>query len=147
MFDNMIKNFELYAVDAKRYTKTGEKVGQVRIDLNNTITSIAPLDASNSTIEFRFSVRYGAIGHITIEGRLVYNGNDAEELWKMWTERSQMPDKIAEEIHTAIMGNSLPSAFQISREIRLPPPVPLPKVNITKKKDNSGRFSADGMYS
>ena len=146
MADNMIKNFELYAVDAKRYTKTGEKVGQVRIDLNNTITSIAPVDSSNSRIEFRFSVRYGAIGHITIEGRLVYSSSDAEDLWKMWAEKSQMPDKAAEEIHTAIMGNCLPSAFQISREIRLPPPVPIPKVNIAKK-DDTHRFTADGMYS
>jgi hypothetical protein len=45
-----------------------------------------------------------------------------------------MPNDVATEIHTTIMNNCIPEAMLLARDIRLPPPIPMPKVNIQAKK-------------
>ena len=41
-----------------------------------------------------------------------------------------MPPEVAQEIHTIIMTNCIPEAVLLARELRLPPPIPIPQVNI-----------------
>src|SRR5207253_4163402 len=41
----------------------------------------------------------------------------------------QMPPDVAQEIHTVIMTNCIPEAVLLARELRLPPPIPIPQVN------------------
>jgi hypothetical protein len=44
-----------------------------------------------------------------------------------------MPDEAANLVHNTIVSNCIPTALLVARDIRLPPPFPLPRVNIQKK--------------
>lgn len=128
-----VKGFELTSIEARRFTKSGERHANIRIDHNSSVTLISQVSEKEANVDFRFTANYSGIGIIKIEGRLTYEG-DAKGLYEQWSSSSQMPNKTANEIHTSIMNNCLPEAMLIARDIRLPPPIPLPKVNIKTSK-------------
>ena len=128
-----IKNFELLSIEAKRFTKLGEKPKNIRIDHNSIVTLISPLDDQDAAIDFRFTANYIGVGVIKIEGRIIYQG-DPVGLSTKWSETGQMPNNVASEVHNVVMSNCIPEAMFLARDIRLPPPVPLPKVNIQAGK-------------
>jgi hypothetical protein len=43
-----------------------------------------------------------------------------------------MPPEVANEIHSVIMTNCIPEAVILARELRLPPPIPIPQVNVAQ---------------
>ncbi len=128
-----VKFVELVSIDAKRFSKRGERIGQVRIDNNSTVTLVTEVSDKEANIDFRYTAGYGPIGTIKIEGRIIYEG-DAPALAKQWSSKMNMPENVASEIHTAIMRTCMPEAVLIARDIHLPSPMPLPNVNIQKKK-------------
>ncbi|TET89842.1 MAG: hypothetical protein E3J35_08665 [Methanomassiliicoccales archaeon] len=134
-----IKQFELTSIDGKRFSKTGEKHRNIRIDHNSTVTLIVELNDREASVDFRFTATYSGLGVIKIEGNMVYVG-DAAALAKKWSAEGKMPDNVASEIHTTIMNNCIPEAVMIARDVRLPPPIPMPKVSIKGKgaKPSSG---------
>ena len=134
-----IKAFELSAIDGRRFSKTGEKIGNVRIDHNSTVTLITELNNKEANIDFRFTANYSGLGFIKIEGRIVLEC-DAPALARNWASTNQMPDEVANEIHRVIITNCIPEAVLVAKEIRLPPPVPLPQINVKagKMKPSSG---------
>lgn len=135
-----IKDIEINLIDARRVSKRGEKLANIRIDNNSTVTLISPGSNGEAAIEFRYTANYGGIGSIRIEGALTYSGN-VDELMKMWASTNNMPDDIASEIHTAIMSACVPEAVTISRDIKLPPPIPLPQINIKKSDKKQSKSS------
>lgn len=130
-----IKSVEITSIDARRFTKPGEKVPNVRIDNNSSVTLITPMNDEEANVEFRYTASYGGVGSIRLEGLIVYTGQ-VKELSTKWINEGNMPDNIAGEIHTAIMRVCVPEAIILSREIKLPPPIPLPNINFKKKKQN-----------
>jgi hypothetical protein len=135
-----VKSVDLTSIDARRFSKPEEKIRNVRIDNNSTVTLITELNDTEASIDFRYTANYGGIGMIKIEGTIVYEG-EASALAQRWGAKNNMPDEVASEIHTAIMRVCVPEAMLISRDIKLPPPFPLPQVNIQKKgksKPSSG---------
>lgn len=132
-----IKMFELTSIDARRFTKHGEKHKNIRIDHNSSVTLVTELNDKEAKVDFRFTANYAGLGMIRIEGSLIYEG-DALSLTKQWSTNNNMPDNVAGEIHTTIMNNCIPEAMLLARDIRLPPPIPMPKVNIRGKKKGSG---------
>lgn len=127
-----VKTIEMVSIEAKRFVKREEKITQLRVDSNSTVTMITVLNDKEANIEFRFVTSYGYVGNITICGKLIYLG-DAYDLEHRWKSTSNMPNEIASEIHTAIMQACIPEAVIIAKEINLPPPIPLPKVMFEKK--------------
>jgi hypothetical protein len=127
-----IKSFELASIDGKRFTKRGEKLRQIRIDHNSTVTLITEINKKEANVDFRFTANYSGMGVIKIEGRMIFEG-DAPSLVKEWSTTGKMPEEVANQIHTTIMNNCIPEAVLIARDIHLPPPIPLPRVNIKKR--------------
>lgn len=127
-----VKSLELTSVEARRFTKRNEKVRNIRIDNNSTVTLITEINDKEANIDFRYTANYGGIGLIKIEGSLIYEG-DASALAQQWSVKSNMPDEIASEIHTAVMRACVPEATMLSRDLKLPPPFPLPQINIQRK--------------
>lgn len=128
-----IKATDLKSIEANRFSKRGERIGNVRIDMNSTVTLITKIDEKEADVNFRYTASYGRLGVIKIEGNILYGG-EAEILVNEWNSTGKMPNKVASEIHTAIMRVCVPEAILISRELHLPPPVPLPQVNFDQKK-------------
>ncbi len=135
-----VKMVELSSIDARRFSRRAEKTGNIRIDNNSTVTLITETNKDEAEVEFRYTASYGSVGVIKIEGTLIFQGN-ASELVSKWRSTNNMPDKVASEIHTAIMRTCVPEAVFISRDLHLPPPIPLPQVNISKKKGKSKQSS------
>jgi hypothetical protein len=137
----VIKSVEMNSIEARRFSKRNEKIRNVRIDNNSSVTLITEINDSEASIDFRYTANYGGIGLIKIEGTIIYEG-DAPALAQQWGSSSNMPNEVASEIHTAIMRVCVPEAMLISRDIKLPPPFPLPQVNIQKKDK---RKASSGM--
>jgi hypothetical protein len=135
-----IKAFELSSVEAKRFAKSTDKPTNLRIDHNSTVTLITEISEREASVDFRFTANYRAVeevvGLIRIEGRIVYEGQ-ARNLVRQWTSTNQMPNEVANEIHTVIMSNCIPEAVMIARDLRLPPPIPMPTVNIPAQQPPS----------
>ena len=135
-----VKMVELTSIDARRFSRRSEKTGNIRIDNNSTVTLITETGKDTAEVEFRYTAGYGSVGVIKIEGTLVYEGKIGDLVDK-WRSTNNMPDKVASEIHTAIMRTCVPEAVFISRDLHLPPPIPLPQVNISKKQKKGKQSS------
>lgn len=136
-----VREVEVTAIEAKRFTRRGERLQVDKLDQNSSVSMIVPIDREKADVEFRFTVTYGAVASIRIEGRMIYVG-DAEKLASTWKEKRNMPNEIASEIHTAVMGACIPEAVLLARDLHLPPPVPIPQVRFQQKdaKDSQASF-------
>ena len=130
-----IKRTELRKVEATRAGEMGAKMN-IRIDVNSNVSQIYLTEEDVARIEFRFMATYTGLGSVGIEGRITFSGG-AKELYEKWTETGNMPDKAAQEIHAAIMKTCMPVAVLLSREVHLPPPMPMPPINIKGKEKKS----------
>ena len=129
-----VRSFDFTNLDARRLTKVGVGWGtNIRVDHNSTVTLITETAANNAQVDFRFSVSYRAaeavIGLIQIEGQLAWEG-DAKALVKSWSAGGQMPQEIAQEIHTVIMTNCIPETVILAKELHLPLPIGIPQVQV-----------------
>jgi 2-methylaconitate cis-trans-isomerase PrpF len=131
---------EITALEAKRVSAMGKKMN-LRIDNNSTITLIALTEEDTARVDFRYTATYSGVGTVGIEGRITFTGK-AKELHEKWTETGNMPDDIASEIHSNIMQNCIPVAVLLSREIKLPPPIPIPQIQFEKKDQKKDRKSS-----
>ena len=106
------------SIDARRFSKPGEKHTNIRIDHNSSITQITEMNDKEANIDFRFTANYTGIGVIKIEGRMVFEG-EASMIAQMWAGEHKMPDDVANQVHSAIMNNCLPEAVMLARDIRV----------------------------
>jgi len=123
-----VTRLELTGIEAKRYSKTNERLPQVRIDHSSTVTLVRELTPQEVNVEFRYTAAYGAIGVIRIEGNMNFTC-DAKAFEAQWRTTSQMPHEAATEIHSTVMRACVPQAVGLAKDLQLPPPIPLPQVN------------------
>lgn len=128
-----LSNVELTAIEAKRFVKRDEPIHQLSINSNSSVTRVAQVAEDQAEVEFRYTVNYIGVGFIKIEGRLMFKG-DAASLVSDWSAKRNMPDAIAQELHTAIMGTCIPESVVLARDLNLMVPIPLPKIDLKKAK-------------
>jgi len=137
-----VKGFELTAIDGKRFFKAGDRLGNIRIDNNGTVTLVTEVAERECAVDFRFTTNYRAaeeaIGLIRIEGKVTFEG-DAKGIVRSWTGQGRMPDEVASEVLTVIMNNCIPEATMIARDLRLPPPIPIPPVQVQSQPPKAKR--------
>jgi hypothetical protein len=133
-----IVGYEASTVEAKRFSRPGEQVANIRIDHNSTITQITKASDQTASVEFRFTINYAGMGYIKVEGSLLLRG-EVDALISEWKATGSMPNDAANLVHNAIVSNCIPSALLIARDIRLPPPFPLPRINIQKQAPTPAR--------
>ncbi len=128
-----IHNLELISIEGKRFIKRDEPIQQMNISSNSSITMVNQVSDGEADIEFRYTVNYMSVGFIKIEGRLTYKG-DAPSLAADWHAKRNMPDNVAQELHSAIMGTCIPESVVIARDLHMALPIPLPKIDLKKAK-------------
>lgn len=134
-----VTGFDINTVEAKRYTKQGERIQNLRIDQNSTVIVINNLGDDTAALEFRFTANYVNVGIIKIEGKVIWKG-DADSLIEEWSKSHNMPTDIASQVHTAIISHCMPAAVVIARDIGLPPPLPpIPPLQMRKKQSARDR--------
>ncbi len=127
-----VKSFEITGIEAKRFSKPGEKLNNIRIDHNSTVTQIAKVSDDVAVADFRFTANYVGLGYIKIEGQVSVQGEVAEVLGE-WQRQNSMPPDFANLVHNTVVPNCIPTAMLIARDIRLPPPVPMPRINVQQQ--------------
>ena len=127
-----IGNIQLKSIEARRYVDLSTRPKKVRIDHNSNISRMELEKEQTAKIEFQYTASYATVGMIKIEGMMMYRGENANELVNKWNDTRKMPDKIASALHTAIMHSCVPQAVGIAKDLRLPPPIPLPQVRLGK---------------
>lgn len=131
-------SYEASTIEAKRFTQQGEHITNIRIDHNSTVMRVSKVSEQTASAEFRFTANYSGMGYIRIEGSILLKG-DTDTLVDTWDSSGSMPDQIANMVHNAIVSNCIPTALLIARDIRLPPPFPMPRINVQKKRNESKR--------
>ncbi len=131
-----VTSFEINVIEAKRFAKVSEKMANIRIDHNSTVSQISKLSDSSASVEYRFTVNYAGMGFIKMEGNMVLEV-DANEVLKEWTATGSMPNDVANLVHNTVVSNCIPTALLVARDVRMPPPFPLPRINIQKKSEPS----------
>ena len=120
--------------------KKGSMKGKVSINNNVTIKDVSAMDVSMGKAKqnaikfnFEFSSKYEpGFGHITLLGELVYMAGDekkTKELVSAWKKDKKMPPEVMTPVMNNILAKSNMEAIILSREINLPPPLPMPKVS------------------
>ena len=126
-------NFTKITAERSKGTK-----GKLNISNNISIKDIKSFDlqlGKNKEKALRFNFKFEAvydpkIGNIELLGEIVYLGQekDIKKTEKQWKTDKKIPKEIVEEIMSNILSKCNIEALLMSREIGLPPPIPLPKV-------------------
>lgn len=127
-----VKSFEMVSIDAKRFSKKGERVPQLRVEQNTTVTNISAISAKEAQIDFRFIISYATMGMINIDGRIVWEGEPGT-IVEQWSKTKKLPNDVTGMIIGTIFTNCLPIAVMIAKEIALPMPIPPPQVQMPKE--------------
>ncbi len=137
-----VTDFELRSIDAERFSEKGMVRKNIRVDHNSSVTQMKPIGKGTTEVSFRFTANYAGMGRIEIEGKIKYEGG-GKDLAINWRKTNKMPNQVANEIHSTILSNCIPESVMIARDLQLPPPIPLPKVNIPSEEE--GKKPAGGM--
>lgn len=120
--------------------KKGAMKGKVSINNNVTIKEVTAIDISMGSakqkvlrFDFEFSSKYEpSFGHIKLLGELVFMAGDekkTKELAEAWKKDKKMPPEVMTPVMNNILSKSNMEAIVLSREINLPPPLPMPKIS------------------
>lgn len=124
-----VAGVQFRSIEARRYQD--KFAGQVRVDHNSNFQSVTQ-QGDALRIDFAFTTSYGAIGMIKIEGSLAWKG-DAAPVLAHWTEKRALPPEVAQEVHGGVLGACMPEAVMLARDLRMPPPMPIPQVKFQQK--------------
>ena len=126
-------NFTKIFVEKKAALK-----GKVDIKNNVTVTTVESADLSiGATKEkavkftFEFTSTYSpAVGQILFNGEVLFMSEPAkrEEILKGWKKDKQIPKDTMNDILNTILMRCNVEALLLSRDVNLPPPIPMPKV-------------------
>jgi hypothetical protein len=128
----------------KKITAENNTAPKNKVTVNNktilTDVKEAKLSIGNSkqkAIEFSFdysSVYEPEAGSILIQGALLYVGSDTKvkETMEMWKKEKKLPPDVLQEVYNPILEKCSIEALLLSKEMLLPPQIPLPKMTMDK---------------
>ncbi len=126
-----IVNYKINKIEGVR---TGEDVGKVDINSNFGITSIKKEKNQSGdflNVGFLFEVGYTPnLGKIRLEGNLWYHEDDLDSKLTEKSESFKVEASLVNALTTAIVRESLLEVLEISKKLRLPVPIKLPKVDM-----------------
>jgi len=86
-------------------------------------------------VNFEFEISYKPdLGKIEMGGVLWYQDSKLDETVKDKGEKLELTSEAVKEISTAIIRESLIESLDVSKKLRLPAPIRLPKVNVEPKQ-------------
>ncbi len=153
----MIVSFTLTQIESRIYMPQEEarKYRNININYdinlrNPTVSTIeTPFGAKETLrLEYAFSINYlnPNIGHIRFEGSVSYTGGKLEEIKKDW-DSGKAPVSVQNEVANTTVTNLAPLAISISRNMGLPPAIPIPKINFESPgQKQKGREAPTNYY-
>lgn len=126
-----VVNVQLRTMEARRF-QDPVAAQQIRIDHNSNLTLVVADGNERARIEFGYTTSYGALGVIKLDGALWFQDAKAGEYATAWASTRNLPPEVAQAVHSAIMATCVPQAVGLAKDLRLPPPIPIPQVQIQK---------------
>jgi len=127
-------NFTKISVEKKPKSVSGK----MNISNNISITNVEEKELAFGkskqkaiVFTFKFSSKYQPdVGEIELVGNITYVADAAktEEIIKEWKKSKKLPKEIMTSVINTALNKSNIQALILSRDINLPPPIPLPKV-------------------
>ena len=111
--------------------KIGIKNNIVIKDVNEIKLPLGKNKEDGLKFIFQFVSNYTPdIGNIEITGELMYLGKGTEvtDILKEWKKAKKVPQEVMQQILNQILTRCNIQALVLSRDINLPPPIPLPRV-------------------
>ncbi|MBW6462274.1 MAG: hypothetical protein K0B07_04470 [DPANN group archaeon] len=132
-------------IDKISCEKKKQPFGPIQISSNNQITGIVnedmPDGSSGISVRFKYYTKYLNkeidIGNIELSGKVYYNGEGYENIIDLWNNEKKMEPVDSENIINIILSEASVMAVIIANQMRLPPPIPLPRAKATKKEANT----------
>ncbi len=124
-----------YRIDKIEGTRTDEEAKSVDVKSNFTIVSVKkdknPTIGDFLRVNFRFEIGYEPdLGSMKIEGNLWYQEKD---LGKLVTEKKgkiKLEPQVIKDITSSIVRDSLLEMVELSKKLRLPVPIRLPRIEM-----------------
>lgn len=134
-------NFTKIEAEKKEVSK-----GKINISNNVTIQKVEEQDLSLGSqkqkvlcFTFEFTSKYEPnIGNIKLVGNVLYmeDSKRVKEILDDWKKDKKLPKDIMTKILNVVLNKSNVQALILSDQVNLPPPVPLPKVQVQPKADS-----------
>ena len=133
-------NFTKIEAEKKELVK-----GKININNNVTISAVEEKKLSLATekqkiiaFTFEFISKYDPnVGSIKITGDVLYMeaANKVKEILDGWKKDKKLPKEIMTTILNSVLTKCNIQALILSEQINLPPPIPLPKLQVGQKKE------------
>lgn len=124
--------------------KTSAIKGKVNINNNVGLLNVEKHEmqfGANKQESLRFTFEFKAeytpqIGQILLTGDIIYLADEKEtkKVLEEWKKKKTVPKNMMEIIINNVLSKCNVEALILSREINLPPPIPLPRVSSDKKQ-------------
>ncbi|MCK4808581.1 MAG: hypothetical protein KAS90_03090 [Candidatus Aenigmarchaeota archaeon] len=122
-------------IDSMSCEKKKQPFGPIQISSNNQITGISKtkmMDGSDGiAVNFRYTTQYKGkdedIGSIDLSGKVFYNGENFEKIADMWDTEKKLDPSESVNIINIILSEASVAAVIVANQMRLPPPIPLPR--------------------
>jgi hypothetical protein len=117
--------------------------GKVSVNNNVAVKDVEKTDLTFGTAKqdaLKFSFEFKAsyepkIATITLEGTITYFDKPAviDDLHKGWKKDKKVPPDVMTPVLNSILSRCNVEALILSREVNLPPPIPMPRVKVNAK--------------
>ncbi len=129
-------------IESMSCEKKKQPFGPIQISSNNQIINVSAtkmLDSSDGiSVGFKYITKYlikdDEIGSIELDGKVFYNGENFEKILDLWSEEKKFNPHISTNIINIILAEASVTAVIIANQMRLPPPIPMPRTR-TKKME------------
>ena len=125
--------------------KKGNAVGKISINNNISLKDVKDVELNLGkqkqkavNFNFEFTSKYEPnIGDIAIEGELicVFDEKKTKEIKDEWKKSKSVPKDIMISVLTNVLNKCNIEALLLSKELSLPAPIPLPKVELSPEKE------------
>ena len=123
--------------------KRGVVKGKINISNNVAIKNVQEHDLNlgknkQGALQFRFeftSTYEPKVGNIILNGNVIFmeDTKKVKEILAHWKKEKKVPQDVMTGIINSILSRCNIQALILSQEINLPPPIPLPRVNVTQE--------------
>jgi hypothetical protein len=117
--------------------------GKISVNNNVAVKDVTKTDLSfgnskQDALEFTFEFKAAyepKIANMIFEGTVTYFDTPAaiEDVMKGWKKDKKVAPEIMSGVLNTILARCNVEALLLSREVNLPPPIPMPKVNVSTK--------------
>jgi len=126
-------NVFIYDISAERLWDIEKPIPQVKISTNLNVVGINKKGKGMLEVPFVFTINYAPpVAQISVKGRARIKGakDELKRIHTAYTEKKPPPPIVVQSISNVVFLESV----IISRTLRIPPPIPLPKIPSVQKK-------------